>query len=363
MHKYEHVAEILKKRILNGDYAVKDIPSERQLAEEFAVSYVTARRAVQELLQAGLVTRESTCRLQVMTNLHRQGQSGQIAFLAPAFASPEIEGWRVAITQAASHYKYIVRSIMFTHWDDPVILDALESFDGVFLYPVAEEISEAMVKRLSVAHGLVVIDMDLAYAGIPSIRLRTPVFAQKLLDHLAATGHQKIDCFNTQPVDRYLDSCMAQWHLWMLAHQYQGELINEPVISYGKPEEQAYRVMSNRLQQGLHSGTALFCLTMPAVLGAMRACYEHGLRVGKDIAICSMSGERIASYLTPSVTTLREVDLVPFTLVCMDWIAQGAQAWVGPLLLTEEQAELAIGESTTTGYRLASDQDLPVYAQ
>ncbi|SDQ96719.1 GntR family transcriptional regulator [Microbacterium sp. cf332] len=55
--KYRELADMLLGRI--GDAAIGDpMPSERQLADETGVSRMTARRAIDELVRQGLLTRE-----------------------------------------------------------------------------------------------------------------------------------------------------------------------------------------------------------------------------------------------------------------------------------------------------------------
>ena len=58
MPKYLEVAEILKSRVLHGDYLVSPMPGERKLAEEIGVSYMTARKALKHLVETGVIARE-----------------------------------------------------------------------------------------------------------------------------------------------------------------------------------------------------------------------------------------------------------------------------------------------------------------
>ncbi len=55
--KYNEVMSVIKRRIREGDYFVDNIPGERRLAEETGVSYMTARRAVQQLLEEKVLIR------------------------------------------------------------------------------------------------------------------------------------------------------------------------------------------------------------------------------------------------------------------------------------------------------------------
>ena len=54
MSKRQHLTDQLRTRVTRGYYAIKDLPSERQLAAESGVAYMTARRAVQQLIEDGL---------------------------------------------------------------------------------------------------------------------------------------------------------------------------------------------------------------------------------------------------------------------------------------------------------------------
>jgi GntR family transcriptional regulator len=56
VHPYRQIAEIIKRRILSGQYPPNTrIPSESELIETFEVARTTARRAVKALRDEGLV--------------------------------------------------------------------------------------------------------------------------------------------------------------------------------------------------------------------------------------------------------------------------------------------------------------------
>ena len=58
MRKCSQVVDLLRSRIAQGDYALKTFPAERQLAAETGVCYMTARRAVKDLVESGLWIRQ-----------------------------------------------------------------------------------------------------------------------------------------------------------------------------------------------------------------------------------------------------------------------------------------------------------------
>ncbi|MDP6927494.1 MAG: GntR family transcriptional regulator, partial [Rhodospirillales bacterium] len=59
MPLYHQIYLILRQKLLSGEFAYDDrIPSEQELVEEYEVSRITARRALDELAAEGLVVRQ-----------------------------------------------------------------------------------------------------------------------------------------------------------------------------------------------------------------------------------------------------------------------------------------------------------------
>lgn len=67
---YIQIKEVLKDRILHGEYAIDTIiPSEPQLEKEFNVSKITIRNAVKELVQEGYLEKRSGVGTKVVANI------------------------------------------------------------------------------------------------------------------------------------------------------------------------------------------------------------------------------------------------------------------------------------------------------
>jgi hypothetical protein len=348
MAKYEQISDLLKKRIAHGDYALKSLPAERQLALEVGVSYMTARRALQHLFEEGFLVRGPNGRPEIRRAGATQEHPLQIAFLAPSFHSHAINQWRLDLDRATAQLSGKVRQVPYVHWDDPIIMDALEGFDGVFLLPSTEPMPPQIAERLSKSKcPLVVLDNDMSHAGIPSIRMFPPVVVQRLLDHLESLGHNSIACLNVQPHDAIIEPWIEQWKIWMAAHHFSGQLIDEPVESYGEPFSRAYGVMQRLIAAEWFDAGALLCLTPPAAIGAMRAMHEAGLRPGEDVAVCTINGGTLAAFHIPSLTALEEPDTTPYLFTCLRWMSRGGGPWQGPLLLQPSEVPLAVRESTS----------------
>ena len=63
--QYKKVSELVRKRILNGSYSLKLFPSERRLADELSVNYMTVRRGLQILEEEGMLVRQPNGRMRV----------------------------------------------------------------------------------------------------------------------------------------------------------------------------------------------------------------------------------------------------------------------------------------------------------
>lgn len=343
---YKKIAKILRNRVLHGDYALKPIPSERKLAEEFDVNYMTVRRSLHILVEEELLARQANGRMRVKRIQQGSKKHLNFAFVMPTLSSHSLEVWRGGMERAIVGRSCSVRPILYMHWDDPILVDSLEGFDGIFLSAIPEVLPPAVAEKLrQPQHRVVVVDYDFSCYGIPSIRLFPPVFVQHLLDHLASLGHSRIGCFNTQPVDSEVRERIDQWRYWMSAHGFVGQLVDRGVLPHENPMEQAYKVMSTLLTEGKSPETAWFFTTTPAAFGAMRAILDHGKMPGRDLAICSANGEGMAAMFNPSLTALETSDPAPFLSYCIDWMRSG-QGWQGPLLMQPTEVPLAIREST-----------------
>ena len=364
MKKYSHVVALLRTRIAQGDYALTNFPAERQLAVETGVSYMTARRAVKELLNDGWIVRRPNGRLEISRtnaplsplstkpagndngNRHQLPPPRQIALLAPTYSSPNVEGWRIAIDQGVRRRGWTLRPVLYVHWDDPTLLDALRGFDASFLIPVAGAIPPRVLQRLKETPRLVVVDDDWSDRGFVSVQLFPPVFVQRLLDHFAGLGHARIGCLNTQPHDDVIRERIGQWKIWLAAHHLDGRLWDQPVPVQTTPFQAAYTAVRHAIRAKQFDVTALLCTTAPAAVGAMRALADCKLRPGRDVAVGVVNGEGYAQLLMPSVTALEPTDPAPYVATCLDWTANGDAPWAGPLLLQPKVVPLIVRETS-----------------
>ena len=124
-----------------------------------------------------------------------------------------------------------------------------------------------------------------------------------------------------------------------------GELLERPTRSFDDPTPAAHELMRDLLGQGSLKSTAFVGTTFPAAVGAIRACWEKGLVVGRDVSICAINIEAPARFMTPSVTGLDTPNLSKLLRQCFGWFTEDF-GWSGTRRLEPARAEFIQGEST-----------------
>lgn len=346
--KYMQVANLLQQRIAFGDYLLKEFPTDRDLSAEFEVDTRTARKAVARLIEAGLLKRQSNGRPVVRSVGEARRKQLRVALLTVAYPTPFTGRWQRAIESAIEKSDGMFRLVTYSHLDDAIVKDTLTGFDGVFLGLPGGDPTEHFLRTVRKSRTPVVfLDSDLSDHGFPSLWLAAPSFTSRLLDHLGALGHSRVACLNTQPHNGVTLQRINAWKQWTDQRGQCGRLIDEPVESFGSPNERAYQAATRVILNGGFDATALLCCTSAAAKGVYRAMHEQGMVIGKDLAICSSDdGAGESKFFIPSLTAITDPDAAPYVSVCLDWMAGGGRNWKGPLLVQPKDVPISVGEST-----------------
>lgn len=345
--KYKAIAKLVEKRIYHGDYNLKPIPSERELAQENGVASGTARLALRHLVDLGVLEPKDNGRLSIAKTVEQGNTKMQIAFLATAFPSNDVANWQLAIDRASADYSVNIRPVYYVHPNDPVIQDTIDGFDAVFLIPELD-VTERIIKICQNAKcPLVVVGGDWSRFGIPSVCTTVPEFSYQMLDYLKNLGHERIDCLNVNLWSTQIpQQRIKAWQRWLEVHRCEGELINDPVQPFEWGIERARVAIKEKIESGKLKSTAIFCTGEHAAVGSMRAAVECGLEVGRDISVCEINNEGLAKYLNPTLTSFEIIDASPYLSVCLDWMSRGGGEWIGPLLVKPTNPVMFKGEST-----------------
>lgn len=344
---FTDVMTVLEQRIAQGDYMLKDLPGERRIAQEVGVSYMTARKAVQKLIDKNVLARRPNGSLAVHAKINNPRATCNVVLLTPAYPSPHFARCRQAVTLAAKARHALIRCVEYVHWHDPVVLQALHASDGLIVIPSTEPIPRHILTAFArPEHRVIFFDDDMSSEGFPSVQLFARSHIAVLFEHLWSLGHRRIDCLNAQGHNHEIANRIAHWQQWINDRGGEGTLWDNPAPAFEDPTAIAHATMQRLLSNPPHKLSAIVCTTQPAALGAMRACFETGRSVGQDISICTINNEPTGRFFCPSLTGLEMPDIAPLLDRCFDWIAKPDQPWQGNLRIVPEHPNLLQGEST-----------------
>ncbi len=334
---------ILQEQIITGDYALLDFPAERKLAAAYDVTQMTARKAIKNLEKRGFLKRQSNG---TVTAIRPQG--GTAAFLAPTFLSNHISMFQKILSSVAAEFDWQLRTVLYMHWNDAVIEETLERFDGVFLYPVQEEISERLTDLLARSQTPVVaLGRDMSDLGIPSFLDHPQNATEQMVDFLNDKGYQKIDFLLTQPRGTGNHHPIDIWRRRLKYHGLTGECFEYPVESYGDSYAQAFQCISELIEKQKFNSNCLLGATMAEAIGACRALASHGIMPGRDIAVSAIVKSRggISDYFIPSITAVEPADCQEALRQYLEWMTKPHSEWSGEMIWQGNNGQIFTGES------------------
>jgi DNA-binding LacI/PurR family transcriptional regulator len=342
--KYTSVMSVIKRRIREGDYLLADIPGERRMAEETGVSYMTARKAMVELLKEKVLVRKASGGFDVHPEYAKRARPATVVLLYPAYPSTYLTQLRGLVSDFAQQQGIGLRPAQFVHWDETTVLEAVEQAKGTFLIPSGPEIPERLIEPFR-TNKVVILDGDFTRDGLPSIRLFSDDCIEGVMEHLYRLGHRRVDCLNTQNRNPEIDRRIDIWERWRRRRRIEGQLWDDPAEVFTDPTVRAYRLMSRLLDEGASTATAFIGTTCPAAIGAIRACWEHGVQVGRDLSVCTVNIEPPAEFFCPSITGLSTPGIAEVLEQSCDWFLR-RRPLGDRLLLEPRKSVLFRGEST-----------------
>ncbi len=344
--KYLQVAQTIARRLENGDYLVNDLPGERKLAAELGVSYLTGRRAIQHLIEQGVLPRRPAGRVTVRQAAPSHNLN--IAFVVPAFSSPIYNEWYRALKQLVRTHRGNVRAVPYVNWHDPALAAALDgNLDGLFLVPLPQPPPELLQQRLhKLRQRVVTLFEDMTHLGIPCVAGNDPQAVVLLVEHLHGLGHRQVDCLNTEPTAPIITRRIAAWRDGLESLGLTGRLWDCAVQPFDRPQFRAHEVAGQLLDAGQLTASALLCTSMAVAAGVLRAAFERGVGVGHDLSVCIPDGIDDARLMTPSLTTLKTPDISQQLGRGVQWIKTGGARWRGPLTISMPDESVVQGEST-----------------
>ena len=299
--KYQQIVKLISRRIRNGEYPDGKLPAARTLAQDMGVSYLTALKAVHELKASGLIGyNRSNRKIAIGRAATRHPLVGVIT---PFW---EYSAWMQSINEVTAELGGNVRFIPYSSDSDPSITESLSRPYDLFFIVLPKHLDTRLRERIKkLGKRVVVLYSDMSGEGIRSLVGSSPTGVELIMRKLLDSGRcRRIDAVGSPgETDFDLEERIRIWRAFLRKHDLRGEFHNPGILPFERSERKCRQLMLDLIDTGALPD-ALFCIAPSLAPGIYRACYERGIRIGKDISLFSFGELEFARHLAPALSTI-----------------------------------------------------------
>ncbi len=317
--RYLQIKKLLKQEILSSPQGSK-FTAERELAKRYKVAYMTIRRAVNELVDEGLLYRQQGRGTfiseigRIATKTHSIG-----FFVSHGFdiTNPYFSLIFSGIEVECRKHNY---SVFFSAKPEDLIpmgegregSQTRRKVDGIIAVHLRASLEP--LRQIMRYVPVVVVGYAGAELDIPSIAVDHAAGARKAVEHLVGLGHKRI-AHISGPLDTPVAQQRQETYLTVLQEagiSSASELIIEGDFGFKVGYEAAKKFLALP-----EPPTAIFAANDTSAIGAIRGAYESGLAVPGDVSVVGFDDTNQAEQW--DLTTIRvekeEIGHIAFSLI------------------------------------------------
>ena len=347
--KYFQVAQELRVKV-RGMSPGRELPTVRELKEEFNVSQGTIVKAVSQLRAEGVLERPAGKKRLVVAEKHDHTVRN-IMIVRPDWPSPDFDAVVRCITQACKQRGWGINLTTYGSLRNVEMNRATGINDAAVLLPNSESFPDHLRDALRrPAKPTVLVVEPIKNLGVPTVNVDGRQCGRLAVEHLADLGHQKVLAVLSEPPSAMALERIAGWRDAMTERQLTGE-VDALLVNCGtKPGELsidvAYSYFSAWMKRSHPEFTAIFCDCWTGALAVKRVLRELKLSIPEDISVIAYSGEgSIGPFLNPPLTAI-EVDMESYGSAIAEQLEQAMRAESGVPKAIRIQPRLQVREST-----------------
>lgn len=300
---YKQVYDQLKTRIQDGTYPLNEkLPLEQELVDEFAVSSITLKKALELLKEDGYISRRPRVGTFVISNtppsgtMKKSGKQPIIGCIMTNFDDTFGTQMLSGILEQQQHSVHVIvkKSLGDIEREEQIIQELIElNIDGLLLLPTTSKyISSLLLELTTQKFPIVVLDRQLDSLPISSAGTDNDeaglMATQYLIDH----GHKKIAMITADVVVSSVESRIAGFiRAHALNHiQYSGEYLLSTIESVVPNSTAPVDTDIERIKTFIQDNpqvTAIIAAEYNIALFIKQACAELNLRIPEDISVLS----------------------------------------------------------------------------
>ncbi len=327
-YRYMEVYEDLTARIGEGEYPLDGlIPSEKELGRIYSVERTTVRKALELLVNDGLVVKQQgigarvVSREKVARDSSQASSSDTILFFLPRTSNDLDRLSQAYYSQMFFHLEQELKdkgykTIYSTIGGNDDIEDLLKqhSYAGIIFasYGVDKRHLDYVNK-----HNIPFITVNNDYSNGVFITPDNYMGGYLIGRHLAELGHRKIAVLKGRDEDA---SCSLRFAGLKIALDEKNIRLDERLVrSSNWTAEDALLITRELLKENRENlPSALFAFNDEMALSAIRVINEMGLKVPDDISVAGFDNISQSQYFSPPLTTINcNVEMISRTAVWM----------------------------------------------
>lgn len=298
--QWKNIFESFARRIQAGELCVGvRIPAEEDIARDWDVSRQTARRAIMQLEQDGLVTRKR--RWGTVVSGQCPQKTGRVALLVDLFAQnygfpqPDlIRGIQDGLGEDV--HVLVAESKHDAEREARMLRKLRDETDGILLWPVNDARNTPLIQRI-IDSGFPLVLLDRVPEGLRTDAVTSDHEASTFnaMQALEALGHRHIGFFSFHRPE--LSSVLERHRAYVRSLELVGITDSSRFERwfFRDAEEEPEQFMQTvadavfALTHGTERMTALFCVQDSLAVAAYRACDRLGIRVPEDLELATFN--------------------------------------------------------------------------
>ena len=307
--KHSRVRELLVAAIRAGEFAPgEQLPGERDVAARYGVSYMTARRAITEMVEADLLERRPNRGTFVRAQGSRRLAAVTVNLIFPLQQSSFSEQFTQTALAGIARRGWHSHLVQLQSGRERAAVRALQSGEpAIILAPHIEAPLEAAIRA---ATGTVVLIANrLSDDSVPSIMGDDAQAMRLILERLQTLGHRNIGFISRHPNHPIEQLRYQQWRQACAQFAAPDEIARRYIRafeSYVTPDvsaaHQIYGAVRAYLEAPACDVTALICAGDTMAISAMAACRDAGYPVPDKMSLVTIGDSAMMEFTHPAIS-------------------------------------------------------------
>jgi LacI family transcriptional regulator len=312
------------------------MPAEREIATRFGVSYVTVRRAVEELTRANLLERRPRSGTYVLAQGLRGLSENALNVILPAEDSALTRAFLRIVVGRVEDKGWQARVLRISPGDDAMAARAIESGVPALVQSTGRERLAPLSEAMQRANGRVVLMFNrMDELGVSSVLADDAQVLRLAVSHLQESGHRAIALLCDQPTHPVAHLQIAAWRTFCAANAAPETLAGRLIMVRNQNDSEFARSAYNQIRSFLRTPpgaevTAMVSLSEEMTLAALAACRDEGRPVPDGMSIVTSGDSTALAYAHPPVTWV-DVDLKEHIAQALDLLDAAEQESLYPV--------------------------------